>query len=126
MNEERELTPEQRIMTRYMDLGREIRELTEERENIRDSELLPMMLEDGISFELDGQRLRFEFVEKVDFDHKAARANGDISDDVWCRYTSVKIERRLMARKTGDEAAKQAEEQLLAQMAALAKEARKK
>jgi len=95
-----------------------------ERDHIRDTELVPMMLEDGIQFRDGEQYLRFEFVEKVDFDHKAARKAGDISDEVWRRYISVKVERRLMARKIKDEMQIQAEQQLLEAMCALVKSAK--
>jgi len=117
-------TPETLIMRRYLELGTTIRDLMAERDHIRDTELVPMMLEDGIQFRDGEQYLRFEFVEKVDFDHKAARKAGDISDEVWRRYISVKVERRLMARKIKDEMQIQAEQQLLEAMCALVKSAK--
>jgi hypothetical protein len=128
MNEEQttERTPEQKIFLRYDDLGRYIKEASEEREHIRDSELIPMMLEDGTMFEVDGRYLRFEFSESVKFDHKAARANGDISDEVWDKYTSVEITRKLMTRTVKDDSAKQAEEQLLEKLMNVTRDHRKK
>ena len=123
---ENDITPETLIMRRYLELGTTIRDLVAERDHIRDTELVPMMLEDGIQFRDGEQYLRFEFVEKVDFDHKAARNAGDISDEIWNRYVSVKVERRLMARKVKDELQVQAEQQLLEAICALVKSTKKK
>jgi len=117
-------TPETLIMRRYLELGTTIRDLMAERDYIRDTELVPMMLEDGIQFRDGDQYLRFEFLEKVDFDYKAARNAGDISDEVWRHYVSVKVERRLMARKIKDELQVQAEQQLLQALSALVKSAK--
>ena len=85
-----------------------------------------MTLEDGIQFRDGEQYLRFEFVEKVDFDHKAARNAGDISDEIWNRYVSVKVERRLMARKVKDELQVLAEQQLLEAICDLVKSTKQK
>jgi|GEM_PF-3594288 len=123
---ENDITPETLIMRRYLELGTTIRDLVAERDHIRDTELVPMMLEDGIQFRDGEQYLRFEFVEKVDFDHKAARNAGDISDEIWIRYVSVKVERRLMARKVKDELQVQAEQQLLEAICALVKSTKQK
>ena len=105
---ENDITPETLIMRRYLELGTTIRDLVAERDHIRDTELVPMMLEDGIQFRDGEQYLRFEFVEKVDFDHKAARNAGDISDEI------------------KDELQVQAEQQLLEAICALVKSTKQK
>jgi len=113
------------VYRHYTRLGREIRDLTLERDNIKDTELIPDM-EAGVMFAEGDGYLRFEFSESVKFDYKAARANGDISDEVWKKYTTVDITRKVMNRTLKDDAAAQAEYQLTQKIAELVKEHRKK
>jgi hypothetical protein len=141
------------VFRHYTGLGRQIRDLQAERENIRDTEIERDM-EEGVLFGEGDAYLRFEFVNKVSFDFQAARAAksmqfdaarayaaGDISeevwqshqkltpeipDDVWDRRTSVEIQRKIMERSFKDDAARQAELQLVAAIATLVKELRKK
>ena len=119
-----EMTPEEKIFARYIELSEQIKSLEAEREGIKQTELIPAMAEDGLQFSHDGLYARFEFSERISFDHKRARAEGAISDEVWKEYTSVQVSRSLYVRKIKDDAQLQAEQQALTEMAKLAKGAR--
>jgi len=119
-----DMTPEEKIFARYLELSEQIKSLTAERDGIKETELLPAMAQDGLQFSHNGQYARFEFRETVNFDYKRARAEGKIPDDVWQEYTSVNVSRSIYVRKIKDDAQLQAEQQALIEMAKLAKGAR--
>jgi hypothetical protein len=117
-------TPEEAIFARYIELSEQIKSLEAERDGIKTTELIPAMSEDGLQFSFNGQYARFEFRESVSFDYKRARAEGKISDEIWQEYTSVQISRSLYVRKIKDDAQLQNEQQILVEMAAIAKDNR--
>jgi len=124
MSNTEQMTPEERIFARYIELSEQIKSLEAERDGIKTTELIPAMAEDGLQFSHNGLYARFEFSERVSFDYKRARAEGKIPDDVWNEYTSVQVSRALYVRKVKDDAQLQAEQQALIEMAKLAKSAR--
>jgi hypothetical protein len=119
------ITAEEKMFARYLELQEQIKSLEAERDAIKNTELIPGMAEDGLQFSHNGQYARFEFSERVEFDHKRARAEGAISDDVWREYSSVKVSRALYVRKIKDDAQLQTEQQILTAMAQLAKGGKK-
>ncbi len=110
--EQTELTGEQKIMRRYVELGKIISDAKFERDKIKATEIDPMMLEDGISFELGGKVMRFEYQSRGNFDWERAKSAGKIPDDVWDEYSSCSVVRVLSVRNRGDDEAFQAEQQL--------------
>lgn len=114
-----EISPETKIMRRYIELGKIARDANLERDAIKDSEIIPYM-ESGVLFDDGTDLLKFEFRTTVKFDHVRARADGKIPDDVWKEYTSVDVSRAVMVRSRKDDQTAQAEQQLINEFAAVA------
>jgi hypothetical protein len=110
-----ELNPEQRIMRRYIELGQIAKNATDERDNIKDSEIIPAM-QDGIFFSDEDQYLAFQFETRTSFDWESAVASGDIPALVVARYMKPAVIRKVVVKKKADESKKAvAAQQLLVQ-----------
>ena len=96
-----DLTPEQNILWKYQCLKAEIKRLSEECDAIKETELIPM-IENGEMVGYDDFVLVPEFVETVNFNHKAALCAGDISQEAYERWCKPTVSRRLQVRKLKD------------------------
>jgi len=102
MNEEKELTHEERVMTRYKELGSMIRNLEAEQRAIKETEIIPSM-QDGIQFSDSDSYLAYQFETRNSFDWESAVSVGDIPLEIIQKYMKPTVIRKLVVKKLKDD-----------------------
>ena len=123
MSQIEEQTDEQKIFNRFRTLKAEIKAREEECDAIMQTEIIPGM-ESGLVFSEGEAYLRFEYRQTPKFDAAAALKNGDLSQEVFDRFTTVTVSRSVATRSYKDQSQEEAETQLQSEIAALIKQRR--
>lgn len=96
------LSPEDQIAATYKELGQRIKNLQDERDAIKATDIWPA-IENGIAFHYGDEILVPEYIATTDFDWKRAVKDGAISNQTLQSYSTTKVEARLYFRKVDDD-----------------------
>ena len=101
MNDQPELTPEQRLLGRFIDLKRQIKELEAEAESLKANELKGY-LSDGEYVEVGGQIITWQYDMCHSFDVQSALGAGDISAEAVGKHSKVTVVPKMVLKRIKD------------------------